>query len=123
MKYIRRRQIPQLVSAGVSEESIEIYGGHPVKYLIIEGEAAAAEFAVKINGVQIINSTVQTLTLENGIRYGFDGVGGENTKLAVLSLETEHVTDIVNTRGIRQMTFVKKTDHDFDITVVEEYNY
>ena len=95
----------------------------PVKYLIIEGEAAAAEFAVKINGVQIINSTVQTLTKENGIRYGFDGVGGENTMLAVLSLETEHVTDVVNTRGIRQMTFVKKTDHNFDITVAEEYNY
>jgi len=123
MKYIRRRQIPQLVSAGANEERLEIYGGKPVKYLVIEGSAATAEFAVEVNGVPIIDCTINTLARENGIRYGFDGVGGDNATLAILSFEDEHLTDIVNTNSIRQLTFVKKSDHNFDITVVEELNY
>jgi len=123
MKYIRRRQIPQLVSAGASEERLEIYGGKPVKYLVIEGSAATAEFAVEVNGVPIIDCIINTLTRENGIRYGFDGVGGDNAALAILSFEDEHLTDIVNTNSIRQLTFVKKSDHNFDITVVEELDY
>jgi hypothetical protein len=43
-----------------------------------------AEFAVEVNGIEIINCAMRNLTRENGIRKGFDATtGGANSKYAI----------------------------------------
>ena len=113
---VKRRQIPTITRSGTDVRT-EIFGGLPIKYIIMNS-TAAYEFAVEINGIEIVNYTIADLTKENGIRYGFDA-STQNAGLAILSFEDEHFTDIVNTGAIRQLTFIAKTNGTYDLTVVE----
>ncbi len=121
MQYLRRRKIPEFTYS--NSPRTEIFGGSPVKYIIIRADTSA-DFAVEINGVEIIDSNLDHLNKENAVRYGFDfsSTPGENLYCCILSFEEYNQNGINNTASIRQLTFVAKAAATYDLTVVDIIN-
>ena len=119
MQYLRRRKIPEFTYS--NSPRTEIFGGSPVKYIIIRADTSA-DFAVEINGVEIIDSNLDHLNKENAVRYGFDFSASENADRAILSFEEYNQNGINNTASIRQLTFVAKAAATYDLTVVDIIN-
>jgi len=120
MQYIRRRKIPSFTYSGTDIRK-EIFGGYPIKYILIDA-TADSDFAVEINGVEIINYSINNLNRENAVRYGFDfsTTPGENLYHCILSFE--EYNQINNSASIRQLTFVAKEAGTFVLTVVDIIN-
>ncbi len=121
MKYIRRRQIPQITTTtGETYKRVDIGCGNRIKYIMIEA-TQTNDFSVEINGVEITNSKVRYLTRENGIRFGFDGTS-ENQGRAILSFEDPYV-DVNDSEGILTLSFIARTAEEaYDVTVIDVIN-
>ena len=106
----------------------EVYKGSSLKYLIISTSSDEdAEFAVEINGIEIINCAIRNLTRENGIRKGFDATtGGENSQYAILPIEINGDRGMSRSGGTMQITFIAIADaggaNVFTVTTVYSVN-
>ncbi len=123
MQYIRRRKIPTITGSADGVRT-EIYGGMTVKHIVIRTATAdpPSEFAVEVNGVTIIDCTVENLTRENGVRYGFksEDYDAINIPKAILSFEDDIPGGIG--QGLRKLTFIAKSADAYVLTVAEVIN-
>ncbi len=128
MEVLRRKKFPPLPGSITLNIRLDAYKGNSLKYMIISVDTDEdAEFAVEVNGIEIINCAMRNLTRENGIRKGFDATtGGANSKYAILPFETKGMKGSMKSSEPMQITFMSLADsggaNTFTVTVVYSAN-
>lgn len=128
MEVLRRKKFPAFPGSTTVNVRQEVYHGNSLKYMIISVNTDEdAEFAVEVNGTEIINCAIRNLTRENGIRKGFDATtGAVNSKYAILPFETYVMNGMSKSSKSMHVTFVSIADpggaNTFTITVVYSVN-
>ena len=128
MEVLRRKMVGLLPGSTTQNLRYEVYKGHSLKYMLISVNTDEdAEFAVEVNGIEIINCAIRNLTRENGIRKGFDATtGGVNSQYSILPIEMYADKGMSRSSESMQVTFVSIADaggaNIFKVTVVYSVN-